>query len=274
METSKEVFNVQTLEYAKNVFGIFSDEIIYIVPGGLIWSLFAFVLSIVVLIILKKKRLFQRDHKVWNLISKLHYPIWIVVFIVTGFAYGVINAVGARAENVLEETGKPYIEASIPILYQQLLNELPVSSPDEKITIRSASEYLIKDLVYTPKSDSQVETMKSKAISWITSRVGNMVTIYAVNALVTVAIQGAGKALDFSDEDLEFNQTSLIDIDFYHADRTISQIVYEAIKNKIKSFFSGIKKNVYIIFCITILLLLLDPLAHYFWRNKRLKQES
>lgn len=268
MENSKEIFNEQVLEYAKTIFGEFADEILFILPSALISSLVAFILAIVVLIILKKKCLFQRDHKIWNMISKLHYPVWIVVFVVTGFAYGTVSAVSTRAERVLEKTGKPFIEASIPVLYEHLLNELPVSSPSEKITIRNATDHIIKNFAYVPKSDSQIENLKSKSINWISSSVGEWVIIYAVNALVTKAIQDAGRVLHFSEEDLEFNQTSLIDMDFSQADSSVSQVVYGAIKNKLKIVMSGVKQNVYFMFCLTILLLLLDPIAHHFWRKK------
>jgi hypothetical protein len=160
MEMDKKIFNEQIIEYASIVFGKFFEEIFYMLPGAIISSIASFFLAIFFLIILTKKKMFRRDNKIWNLVAKLHYPIWIAVFIIAGFFNGAISALGSRAENVLEETGKPIIEASIPVLYEYLINELPTSSPNEKITIRSATNHIMNDIAYTPKSDSQIENLK------------------------------------------------------------------------------------------------------------------
>jgi hypothetical protein len=274
METYKDIFNEQTLQYVTQVFELFSSDIIYNFVIPIVWSFVAFFLAIIVLFILKKKHLFRRDNKIWNLIAKLHYPIWIILFVTTGFFYGTINAFGAKAETILEETVKPYIEASVPILYQELLSGLPVSSPDENITIRNAARYIMKDFEYVPKTDSKIESLKSKMINWGVDILGEQIIINTVNALVTKAIHDVGVSmLHLSDEDLKFNQTSLLDVNLSQSDKSIAEVVYRVIDNKLDNFISGIKLKLFVVFFIAILVLLLEPLFYYIWCKKMRAQK-
>ncbi len=272
METYKNIFNEQTLQYVTQMFESFSGDITYTFLIAAMWSFIAFFIAIIVLIILGKKHLFKRDDKVWHMIAKLHYPIWIVLFVTTGFFYGSVNALETRAQNALRETAKPFIEASVPIIYKELLSGLPVSSPDENITIRNAAKYIMKDFEYVPKSDSEIENLKSKMINWTTNILGQQIIINTVNVLVSKAVQDVGTSMfHLSDEDLEFNQTSLLDIDLSQSDKSISDVIYKAIDKKLDSFMSGIRLNLFIAFFFAVFVLMLEPLAYYYVRRKRLR---
>lgn len=275
METYKDIFNEQTLQYVTQMFGSFSGDITYTLLIAIMWSFIAFIIAIIVLIILGKKHLFKRDDKAWHMIAKLHYPVWIVLFVTTGFFYGSVNALETTIQNALRETAKPFIEASVPILYKELLSGLPVSSPDENITIRNAARYIMKDFEYVPKSDSKIESLKSKMINWATNVIGEQIIINTVNVIVSKAVQDVGTSMfHLSDEDLEFNQASLLDIDLSQSDSSFSEVIYKAIDKKFGSYMSGIRLNLFIAFFVAIAILLLEPLAYYYVRRKRLRAQN
>lgn len=268
MEIGKEIFNKQILEYSQNIFGVVFEEIIFLIPSVVLSLIITFFLSVIILVVLARKNFFRRRNKIWNLIAKLHYPIWMSVFIILGFIIGVINGVSSRAESILKETGKSIIEASIPILYEHLINELPLSSLNEKITIRSATTHIMKDMAYVSETDSKIEGLKAQSINWMTSTVGDWIITYAVNALVSKAMMDVGEALHFSDDDLEFSQVSLIDMDLTQSESSISQVVYEAIVISVKKIVLGAKKSVYSLFFLVMSLLLLEPVTYYYCRSK------
>ena len=268
MENSNEIFNAHLSQYASTLFGESADLILAILPSALIYSGAGLILAMAILYTLHKKRWYTRTNTIWNTLTKIHYPLWIAIFVIAGFTCGTIRGAGSKAENLLLETAEVFIEESLPLLHKQLITDLPVSSPTENISLRSATRHIMKNLLYTPKSDSRLETLKSQSINWISSQVGEWVIMYAVNALVTKSVQEAGKVLNLSEDDLTFNQVSLIDMDFSQADRSIAQLVCNALDNKLTHLISGLTLKVFIVSGFFTILLLLDPLAYHLWRKK------
>jgi len=269
MDNNLEIITVKSLGYVEDVFVQVFHELIFILPIALFTSVAAFIISIVVLYLLKRKNVFVRKNRIWDFLAKLHYPVWIIVFIFAGFSYGTANAVETRVENVLEKTVKPYIEVSVPIVYEYLVEELPVLAPDEKITVRTAAAHIMKDIVYVPSSDDYFEKLKSDSLNYVISGAGEWVMTYIINALVTHIIHSAGQALHFSEGDLEFTQLSITDASISSADSTIAEVASKALGNKVGDFFDIVKGEIAFTFLFMMLILLAEPLTYHLWWKKR-----
>ncbi len=267
-----DVNYISFLESIQSSLGLFLTELLFILPSILLYSLVALLLSIIALIIIGKRKLFYRTQKTWNIAAKLHYPVWVVIFIIAGGSYGFIHGIELRAEKVLEDNGKPFIEANTTMLYERLLENLPVTSNGEEITIRKATQHLINNLHYEMKSDSGIEKAKKQSLKWIKSTFGEWIISKTVNLLVTKSVKKSGEALHFSNDDLTFNKQALIDMDFSKAENTISPLIYKALKNQIKHTFLGFKLNLFMFFGLAITLLLIEPACYFLWKRQQEKK--
>lgn len=274
MESNLKVITVQSLDYVEDIFVQVFGELIFILPIALLASLTAFFVAIIVLYLLRRKKTFVRKNRTWDILAKLHYPIWLVAFMCVGFLYGTVNAVESRVENALEKTVKPFVEDSVPIVYEYLVNELPVLAPDEKITIRAATAHIMENIIYEPRSEGYFEKLKADTINYVILGAGEWVMTYIVNALVTHLIQSAGQTLHFSEGELEFNQLSIADVSLENADTTIAKVASKAIKNQVENFFNLMYGKINSIFLFLILILLIEPLMYHLWWKKCNPPES
>ena len=268
MENNKELFNEQVFEYADTVFTTFFENILFILPSALVWSAAAFLIVIVTLIVLTKKRFFKRLNKVWNYAAKIHYPVWITVFVIVGFINGAMNSAGSRAENILESTGKPIIEASVLVLYEQLLEEFSISPPNEKISIQSITTNIINDMAAQENPEPETKGVKAKVKNWLRYQLTEWIVTSAVNEILSSAVQKTTSALNISEEYLEFDKEWLVNMDFSKTGDVISEVVYKTIERNLKIVISGFKSNMYILFVLAILLLLIEPAVYYYWRKQ------
>ena len=274
MENNKELFNEQVFEYADTVFTTFFENILFILPGALVWSAAAFLIVIVTLIVLTKKRFFKRLNKVWNYAAKIHYPVWITVFVIVGFINGAMNSAGSRAEDILENTGKPIIEASVLVLYEQLLEEFSISPPNEKISIQSITTNIINDMGAQENLEPETKGVKAKVKNWLRYQLTEWIVTSAVNEILSSAVQKTTSALNISEEYLEFDKEWLVNMDFSKTGDVISEVVYKTIERNLKIVISGFKSNMYILFVLAILLLLIEPAVHYYWRKQYLNKNQ
>ncbi len=268
MSNEKDVLSQQSYEYADTILSFVGNEIIFTVLNALFASFLALILAIVVLIVLTKKRLFRRGNAIWNLLAKLHYPIWLAVFICTGFTYGAVNSVESGVVNLMEKTAKPFIGHNVAVLYTYLLNELPLSSSDKKMTVKDATAYISGHISNSPPPELQEESVRSYSASVIALSISDWVVESAVTALVSEATEGVGSALSLNDKDVEFTQEQLLRMDFVRGEDVIVELVYASIEKQFRLFMGGVKANIFIIFAMTIFLLLLEPLVYFILRRK------
>jgi len=160
-----------------------------------------------------------------------------------------------------------------PIVYEKLINELPTKMNGQTITIKQASEHIFSQLILPIPEDGS-RHYKTKAINWMSQKLGQWVVLSAVNYMVTIAIESAGQALHLSDSQLDFNQDTLVELDFNKAGDSISKVIFLALSQKVEQLMDGFKDYVLLIGLACLLGLLLDPLAHFIWKRQKSKKES
>ena len=127
----------QTNVYANLIISSVLEGSFTILLNAFFWAFIGFILCIIVLIILKKKKLFKRDNKLWHILSMLQYPAWLVIFVSAGLSIGVVRGVESKAQSAFDEHAEPYIQSMTPIINQYLMESIPELSINEPTNIRT-----------------------------------------------------------------------------------------------------------------------------------------
>lgn len=102
------------------------EFLLSILPRTIGFGCLAFCLSLFVLAFFHRKRSYSRAHPIWNLATKLHYPIWIGLFIVFGLGWGALSATKSQALEAIDERLEPYLISRFPMLEDFVIHDLPL----------------------------------------------------------------------------------------------------------------------------------------------------
>lgn len=146
-------------------------------PRTLVFGLVGFVAAFGLVVFAHRRGWFVRRHRVWNILCKLHVPLWIVLFSVFGCALGAARSVESRVAVELDESFGPLLAAQLPTLKTFLLEELPVRSADDPISVGEATQRFLHKLYYAPSSDGWIDRSVARCVNWVTLNFGKWVVV-------------------------------------------------------------------------------------------------
>lgn len=148
--------------WSESIAPILGETALNSVLWAAIFALLGFFAAIVVIVALQRRKLLYRTLWIWNVFAKLSYLLIMLSFLMTGVSSGVLFGVQRTLDRALVATMKPALEAQMPALRQQLIAYIGPMARDRMLTARDLVEPIVKELVYTPKNDGLLETMKAK----------------------------------------------------------------------------------------------------------------
>ena len=235
-----------------------------------LWAVFlglaGMLTAIVVMVVLAKKKLLQREHWLWNVLAKLSYLAIFAGAISAGVATGATYGAQRQIHDTLEFDVQPWIESRMPAFRQYLSKTIGVYLPGKLVTVRELIEPFVKDMYYVPKSGDTWEQTKAQVIN-------EMILVYAAEVLteqvqkvVSRQLASLGVAVDdalsangggargylASDLGKVFAQGAS-NVDLTRLDATIPQVVVSAIYKQVTTYF----KTLYLSIGLSVLLLAL-----------------
>lgn len=235
-----------------------------------LWAVFlglaGMLTAIVVMVVLAKKKLLQREHWLWNVLAKLSYLAIFAGAISAGVATGATYGAQRQIHDTLESDVQPWIESRMPAFRQYLSKTIGVYLPGKLVTVRELIEPFVKDMYYVPKSGDTWEQTKAQVIN-------EMILVYAAEVLteqvqkvVSRQLASLGVAVDdalsangggargylASDLGKVFAQGAS-NVDLTRLDATIPQVVVSAIYKQVTTYF----KTLYLSIGLSVLLLAL-----------------
>ena len=81
---------------------------------GQVAALACGLLAVVGIVICQKYRVYTRDVKAWNVLTKFHYPVLVVTFMALGFGLGFISSLQKASNDVLDERLHPALTGLVP----------------------------------------------------------------------------------------------------------------------------------------------------------------
>lgn len=259
----------QVLDITKTVSGILGDLFLEMLLRSFLIGLLGLVVAIILLTIGNRKSWFSRQHRVWNILSKIHYILWILLFTFTGCMVGATNALESRVDAELDKHLFLLLEAKLPTLRKYLIEKLPVRSDDEPISVGEATQRFLQTLYYEPDSDGLFERTKARCINWLTLNFGKWVIVTIFGAIVAYAVGRTGQTLGMDAETIEFTVKTIKSADFSQVDHNIAQIVVDAVQYQVGTLFNGAYLHILGIFALVLLPLLMEILTYHLWWKKR-----
>ena len=81
-----------------------------------------------------RRRLYTREAKWWNVLTKLHYPFWLLIFGSCGFALGFIASIQSSCDKAIDEKLHPVLAGMVPAIQKQIVASWPPELADREMT--------------------------------------------------------------------------------------------------------------------------------------------
>ena len=257
-EHSKTAYDFST-DAAKVVL----DVLLAALPVALVYSFFLLLISVVLIIVMHKRRLYTREAKAWNLLTKLHYPLWMLLLVGLGFGLGFIASIQSSCDRAIDEKLRPALVGMVIPFQSKIIDSLPPELADKPMTGQAIYDYVIERTVKL----KELERSAEEAEGWlqdISLQIQNAAQRHIVTYAIDTAIKRAGEKAGIAGKDVEFTLETFKAIDFSEeADEIAAKVSSEA-KKHVSGFANGMRLQVLIYGGILVLLLLVEPLIFYF----------
>jgi hypothetical protein len=225
---------------------ILEKTILNSVLWAAIFALLGLIVTIIVIISIGRRALLRRTQWIWNICAKFSYLLIMMSFLTVGVIAGALYGVQRTFDHALVVTMKPALESQMPALREKLAGYLSPMPRDKMLTARDLVEPVVKGFVYTPKSESFVETMKAR----IMNDVFYTMAAYSMTQAFQHSMKNLAEFLQVNDsavdEDfLEFSAEVMLKVvsgsgqyvDFTSLDKTIPDIFTASMQKQLKSLF-------------------------------------
>jgi len=130
-----------------------------------VFALLGFVIAIVVIVVLARKRLMVREHRVWNVFAKLSYLVILVGVMFATVAIGVLRHQQNQLDAVMETEVLPAMENNMPTVRTYLFAAIQEHQIRTKVTRELLVMLVLRDLRYVPRDDGLWEHLKARGIN-------------------------------------------------------------------------------------------------------------
>jgi len=257
-----------TLDYSVSLGESAYDILLGVLPRAIGFGCLAFLVSLFFLVFIHRKKLYARANPIWNLVSKLHYLIWIILFVVVGMGWGALSATKAQALEAIDQQLEPYLTSRFLTLKDLVIHDLPIYVGDKTIiTARDVTEcldkYLQKELQNIPDQDG----LKARFIRSIGYKLNRKITVFLLKLVVKKVINDLGTRLHLGrDHDItEFAVEALMSADFSSLEREVIPIAVTVIRDQTTSLENALFIKLVLYFMVFVAFLLVEPFFYYRW---------
>ena len=162
------------LEYIFSITDHFTAAVFFTM---LKYAALGFVLSLVLVIVCLKFKLFQRQNKYWNIFAKLYYFFIPIVFLGAGLAFGFLQYSKDINDGVINSVLQP--------IKLEIVGSLKSLPPETREQLSSATLRNVIQSVIEPKSE---DTTSANIRKGVIDRMPKFVSEWLLNAVVTEMI--------------------------------------------------------------------------------------
>lgn len=130
-----------------------------------VFALLGFVIAIVVIVVLARKRLMVREHRVWNVFAKLSYLVILMGVMFATVTIGVLRHQQNQLDAVMETELLPAMEKNMPTVRTYLFAAIQEHQIRTKVTRELLVMLVLRDLRYVPHDDGLWERLKARGIN-------------------------------------------------------------------------------------------------------------
>jgi hypothetical protein len=268
----------KTTALGDSVGGVLGDATLHASPWFLLYFACGFALGLILAIYLAKKHLLKRNQPVWNVLAKLSYILILAAMPLALGVIGVLHSVQSTINQEIEMRLLPAVTEQMPAVSHALNEQLKRYPTGKIITVKDLVEPLVSDMYYIPKSESLWERSKARVINDMILRRGATALTEAVQQALLGKLQHVGQVMEQvigggrstpddivkigTDVIMKFTTDSAREIDFTQLEKTVPEMLVDALKNNIDNYLKSTRKTILIILA-GMLLLIVGEILYY-----------
>ena len=241
-------------------------------PGALIYSLIFLLLSVVLIVVCQKYGFYTRKNRAWNILTKIHYVVLVLTFVITGFCLGLISSFQRASNEILDEHLHGNLMKMVPPLKEKILESLPPELADRPMTGQDIYDYVVEKAAATRGHDEEVEGV----IANVAREIEIAAIRHVTKLVIDRAILEASQQLGLSQENAEFTLETFKNMDLAKRADEIATSLTDTAKLQVSGFANGLRIQVLVSAGTIILFLLIDPLIYFLVcvRRRRKKEAA
>ncbi len=265
-----------TLDYSITLGEFAYDFLLSVLPRAIGFGCLAFIVSLFVLVFIHRKKLYKRANPIWNLLTKLHYLIWIVLFVIVGLGWGALSATKSQALEAIDERLEPYLISQFPLLEEFVIHDLPIYIGEKTIitardVTKSLDNYLLQSLQKSPEPDG----IKARFIRSIGYKLNRKITVIMLELVVKKFIEDLGARLHLGHDVTEFTVEAFMSADFSSLKQEIIPTAVVLARDQTSSLENALVMKLVLYFMVFALFLLAEPFFYYrFWVPQKMSHDS
>jgi hypothetical protein len=248
-------------------------------PTALLYAGLGLAVAIVLMVGIARKKLLRRRPRVWNVLAKLSYAVILVATLLAFTAVGVVRHVQKETISALEVHVTPLVRVNTVLLREYVSTQIAAYGPDHPVTARELVNGTLKDLYYRPTSDSIWERGKARVVNWTLRKLGGDVLEAVFEKIIVAKADSVVKGLKDHTQSaagkvgVDVLRKVLLDadrkVDLSALDRTLPQIILDAVGNQIRATFHQAYLMIVLIWLGIGALLGAEMLLYFRWYEKR-----
>ena len=260
-----------TLTSVGQLIEIVSDSFLSIVGSIFFYAIIGFVLAIIVMIVIARKRWAKRENGFWNFLTIFHHLAFLLAFMITMPLVGGVRAVHSMTNDITHNYLKSTVEQQIGNVQQAIVSLLPAEQPDFTLTVQDASDSILKDLKYTPDTDEFFGEEKAELLNWLVTDLGGWTITAMVDAMVNTAMAGAAESVGLDPSEVSFSVAKISSMDFSKASAQIATSVDESVTYYVDSFFRVYYFELFLLFTLIVAIPVIEMLFYnLYWKKRKL----
>lgn len=251
------------------LFILMLDSFWAVIGSVLLYTTIGLVIAIALIVLIKRKKLAQRENFVWNFMTNFHYLFVLSAFLLTSPILGGTRAVHHMMNGIISGYLSPSIEEQVSQIQQAIVSAWPERRDTLRVSSKDTVNRLIKKLHYTPNSDTFFSQKKADLINWLLINLGSEIVGSTVTVMASIAIGETLEPLEGGREAFVFPIQHIKKTDYSQLGEGVAQAVDTYVSSYIDIFFKGFYINTFYVLLLFIAIPTLEMLFFNLWWKKR-----
>lgn len=243
-------------------------------PSALLSAMIWMLVGVVLVAVLHRRRVYARSVPLWNVLAKLHYPLWLAIFALFGFSFGLVNSLKGSVFAAIDGQLRPALTEVLPPLQQKLMENLPAELANQPLTGEAIYEYFLS----LPRAGEELE---KEAASWrgrVSQRFRQWTDDYlyrrSVQAMAEAMARQAALQMGLEEDAVIDGLAALKSVDLTDQAGAIAGAITDALKGQVGGAAVALQIQAAAGLLLMSLLLLVEPTAHWAWQKNRIRRAA
>ncbi len=251
------------------LFMLMMDSFWSIIGSVLLYTSIGLMISIALVLYIKRKKLARRENPFWNFMTNFHYLFVVSALLLSSPMLGGTRAVHHMINGLVHSHLNPTIETQVGQIQQAIVSAWPEKGVGFTASTDDTVARLLKTMQYTAHPDVFLGQKKAALINWLLDDLGIWIVNATVTTMASIATGKTFESIGLDSSGLEFSLQQIENTDYSQLGEEIAQSVSIYVSSYIDSFFSGFYLNIFTVLVLLMAIPLIEILFFNLWWKNR-----